>query len=159
MTTRSRSVGSPDATRAVDWEQRIDFPRLRRERLDRAKAALEASDLGALLLFDPNNIRYVTSTHIGEWARDKNARFALLPRGGDPILWDFGSAARHHQRPAGHALLPRCCTCACSRRSCSPVPRRPWPCPTSRTPWCRPSCRSRGSVRSRSSPRPTARGP
>src|SRR5438874_2652909 len=94
---RSRLVGSPDATRAVDWEQRIDFPRLRRERLDRAKAALEASDLGALLLFDPNNIRYVTSTHIGEWARDKNARFALLPRRGDPILWDFGSAARHHQ--------------------------------------------------------------
>ena len=79
MSTRSRSVGSPDATRAVDWEQRIDFPRLRRDRLDRAKAALEVSDLGALLLFDPNNIRYVTSTHIGEWARDKNARFALLP--------------------------------------------------------------------------------
>jgi Xaa-Pro aminopeptidase len=97
MTMRHSSVGSPDATRAVDWEQRIDFPRLRRERLERAKAALEASDLGALLLFDPNNIRYVTSTHIGEWARDKNARFALLPRGADPILWDFGSAARHHQ--------------------------------------------------------------
>jgi Xaa-Pro aminopeptidase len=94
---RNRSVGSPDATRAVDWEQRMDFPRLRRERLDRAKAALEASDLGAVLLFDPNNIRYVTSTHIGEWARDKNARFALLPRGADPILWDFGSAARHHR--------------------------------------------------------------
>ena len=49
------------------------------------------------LLFDPNNIRYVTSTHIGEWARDKNARWVLLPRGADPILWDFGSAARHHQ--------------------------------------------------------------
>src|SRR3954451_1893937 len=97
MSMRSRSSGSPDATRAVDWEQRIDFPRLRQDRLDRAKAALEGSSLGALLLFDPNNIRYVTSTHIGEWARDKNARFALLLRGADPILWDFGSAARHHQ--------------------------------------------------------------
>jgi Xaa-Pro aminopeptidase len=97
MSARSRS-GSPDATRAVDWEQRIDFPRLRKERLDRARAALEASELGAVLLFDPNNIRYVTSTHIGEWARDKNARFAFLARGGsDPILWDFGSAARHHR--------------------------------------------------------------
>jgi len=82
---------------AVDWEQRIDFPRLRSDRLVRAKGELASSDLGALLLFDPNNIRYVTSTHIGEWARDKNARFALLPRGADPILWDFGSAARHHQ--------------------------------------------------------------
>src|SRR3954466_4692869 len=97
MSMRSRSSGSPDATRAVDWEQRIDFPQLRRDRLDRAKSALESSDLGAVLLFDPNNIRYVTSTHIGEWARDKNARYALLPRGADPILWDFGSAARHYQ--------------------------------------------------------------
>ena len=56
-----------------------------------------ASELGAVLLFDQNNIRYVTSTHIGEWARDKSARCALLPRVGDPILWDFGSAAKHHQ--------------------------------------------------------------
>src|SRR5438552_7910927 len=97
---RNRTVGSPDATRAVDWEQRIDSPRLRRERLERAKAALDGSDLGALLLFDPNNIRYVTSTHIGEWARDKNARWVLMARGDDPILWDFGSAARHHQQYA-----------------------------------------------------------
>jgi Xaa-Pro aminopeptidase len=82
---------------AVDWEQRVDYERLRRDRLARARAALEASDLGAVLLFDQNNIRYVTSTHIGEWARDKSARCVLLPRTGDPVLWDFGSAARHHQ--------------------------------------------------------------
>src|ERR671918_2474008 len=91
------NIASRGATMAVDWEQRIDFPRLRADRLTRAKDALEASDLGALLLFDPNNIRYVTSTHIGEWARDKNARYVLLPRDGDPILWDFGSASKHHQ--------------------------------------------------------------
>lgn len=90
-------IASRGATMAVDWEQRIDFAKLRSDRLARAKQKLEESDLGALLLFDPNNIRYVTSTHIGEWARDKNARYVLLPRGGDPILWDFGSAARHHQ--------------------------------------------------------------
>ena len=91
------NIASPGATMGVDWEQRIDFPKLRHDRLARAKAALDQSDLGALLLFDPNNIRYVTSTHIGEWARDKNARYALLPRDSDPILWDFGSAAKHHR--------------------------------------------------------------
>jgi Xaa-Pro dipeptidase len=52
---------------------------------------------GAILLFDFNNIRYVTSTHIGEWARDKMTRYALLTRGGDPHIWDFGSAAKHHR--------------------------------------------------------------
>src|SRR5437588_8235441 len=82
---------------AVDWEQRTDFDRLRRQRLARAKTALAASDLGALLLFDMYNIRYVTATHIGTWATDKAARFALLPRGDEPIMWDFGSAARHHK--------------------------------------------------------------
>src|SRR5919201_2699081 len=82
---------------AVDWEQRVDFPRLRKARLDKARESLNASDLGAVLLFDQNSIRYGTSTHIGEWARDKSARCVLLPRVGDPVLWDFGSAARHHQ--------------------------------------------------------------
>jgi Xaa-Pro aminopeptidase len=91
------NIASRGATMGVDWEQRVDFSRLRGDRLRRAKEALEASDLGAVLLFDPNNIRYVTSTHIGEWARDKNARYVLLARGHDPILWDFGSAARHHR--------------------------------------------------------------
>jgi Xaa-Pro aminopeptidase len=90
-------IASAGAIMAVDWEQRVDFDRLRRERRERAQAALRDSDLGALLLFDPNNIRYVTSTHIGEWARDKNARYVLLPRDGDPILWDFGSASKHHK--------------------------------------------------------------
>jgi Xaa-Pro aminopeptidase len=90
-------IASRGATMAVDWEQRVDFGRLRSERLAKAQAALRASDLGALLLFDQNNIRYVTSTHIGEWARDKSARCVVLPRVGDPVLWDFGSAAKHHQ--------------------------------------------------------------
>ena len=39
----------------------------------------------------------MTATHIGTWAMDKLIRFALLPRGGEPIIWDFGSAAKHHQ--------------------------------------------------------------
>jgi Xaa-Pro dipeptidase len=82
---------------AVDWEQRIDLDRLRRERLARMKEQLDASELGALLAFDFSNIRYLTATHIGTWAMDKLIRFALLPRGGEPVIWDFGSAARHHQ--------------------------------------------------------------
>jgi Xaa-Pro aminopeptidase len=101
------AIASHGASMAVDWEQRIDFPALRRDRLARAQEALRASELAALLLFDPNNIRYVTSTHIGEWARDKNARFVLLAREGDPLLWDFGSAARHHQLYAPW-LPPEC---------------------------------------------------
>jgi Xaa-Pro aminopeptidase len=82
---------------AVDWESRVDLGRLRTERLGRLKAALDESDLGALLAFDFANIRYMTATHIGTWAVDKLIRFALLVRGAEPVVWDFGSAARHHQ--------------------------------------------------------------
>jgi Xaa-Pro aminopeptidase len=82
---------------AVDWEQRVDLNRLREERLARLKSTLERSELGSLLTFDFSNIRYMTATHIGTWAMDKLIRFALLPRGGEPVIWDFGSAARHHQ--------------------------------------------------------------
>jgi len=67
-------------TMAVDWEQRIDFDRLRRERLARAQALLAKSEMGALLCFDMNNVRYITSTHIGSWAQDKISRFTLLPQ-------------------------------------------------------------------------------
>jgi Xaa-Pro aminopeptidase len=84
-------------TMAVDWENRVDLDRLRRERLARVKDLLAKSELGALLCFDMNNVRYITATHIGTWAQDKISRFTLLPQNDEPILWDFGSAARHHQ--------------------------------------------------------------
>jgi Xaa-Pro aminopeptidase len=91
-------MGQPTyGTMGVDWEQRIDFDRLRVERLQRAKDLLAKSEMGALLCFDMNNVRYLTSTHIGTWAQDKANRFVLLPQNDEPILWDFGSAARHHQ--------------------------------------------------------------
>jgi Xaa-Pro aminopeptidase len=82
---------------AVDWEERIDFERLRRQRLAKLKAQLDASEFGALLAFDFPNIRYMTSTTIGMWGIDKLVRFSLLVRGQEPVVWDFGSAAKHHQ--------------------------------------------------------------
>jgi len=82
---------------AVDFEERVDFRRLHRYRLGRTREALAKSGLGSLLVFDQYNIRYMTSTVIGNWARDKLTRYALLPGSGDPHVWDFGSAAKHHR--------------------------------------------------------------
>jgi Xaa-Pro aminopeptidase len=101
MTAATHTPSTP-ATRtfgpnAVDWEQRVDPDRLREARLSRLRATLDGSSLGSLLTFDFANIRYMTATHIGTWAVDKLIRFALLPRHADPVVWDFGSAARHHQ--------------------------------------------------------------
>src|SRR5512138_1418413 len=84
-------------TMAVDWEERVNFDRLRRERLARIKALLKRSEIGALLCFDMTNIRYITNTTIGTWAIDKLGRFCLLPQDDEPINWDFGVAAKHHE--------------------------------------------------------------
>ncbi|WP_238993207.1 M24 family metallopeptidase [Nocardioides caldifontis] len=82
----------------VDYEERVDFERLRQYRLGRARAALEGSECGAFLLFDFYNIRYTTQTWIGGALGDKMTRYALLTRTDeDPWLWDFGSAVRHHK--------------------------------------------------------------
>ncbi len=81
----------------VDFETRVNFERMRDYRLARARAALEASEFGALLLFDFYNIRYVSGTWVGGALGDKMTRYCLLTRGGEPIVWDFGSAARHHK--------------------------------------------------------------
>jgi len=91
----------------------------------RRRGSRANSSLGAVLLFDQNNIRYVTSTHIGEWARDKSARCALLPREGDPVLWDFGSrpsitSCTHHgcRNRAGRRASPRfAARCRANRRA------------------------------------------
>jgi Xaa-Pro aminopeptidase len=82
----------------VDYEQRVDFARLRDYRLGRAEESLEASGCGAFLLFDFYNIRYTTQTWIGGALGDKMIRYALLARGKEPVLWDFGSAVKHHQQ-------------------------------------------------------------
>ena len=102
-----RTFASPGSMN-VDWEERVNPDRLRdvplRPRQRRARRVRPRR----VLLFDFNNIRYVTSTHIGEWARDKMTRYALQTRGGDPHIWDFGSAAKHHRlncpwlRPGEH---------------------------------------------------------
>ncbi len=83
-------------TMGVDWEERVRFDRLRHERLTRIKVELKKSNIGALLCFDMANIRYITNTTIGTWANDKLGRFCLLQQDTDPINWDFGIAAKHH---------------------------------------------------------------
>lgn len=92
----ARPISAPGHM-GVDYETRVDFDRLRNYRVSRAKAALESSDYGAFLLFDFYNIRYTTQTWIGGALGDKMIRYVLLTRDHDPILWDFGSAVRHHK--------------------------------------------------------------
>jgi Xaa-Pro aminopeptidase len=72
----------------VDWEERINFDRLRRERLQKAKEAMEKSDVDALFVFALEDVRYLTGfrSHLGP-VTILGLAAVVLPRGGDPILW------------------------------------------------------------------------
>ena len=102
-----RPIASPGRM-AVDFEERVNFDRLRRYRLARTRQALKNSGLGAVLCFDNNNVRYITGSVIGEWSRDKICRYAMLTSNSEPYIWDFGSAATHHRLFAPWLEPDRC---------------------------------------------------
>jgi len=72
----------------ADWQQRVDFERMRQDRLQRAREQMEAHDLGALVLFAGANVRYVTGSYQGNWKYNINIRYAVLPNGGEPVLFE-----------------------------------------------------------------------
>ena len=86
-------------TMAADWEAGVDFPRLIRDRFQKAQASIKAKGLGAVLAFNFDNIRYITGTHIGEWCRDKMNRYAICPREGGAFLFDPAVPAKRISSP------------------------------------------------------------
>jgi Xaa-Pro aminopeptidase len=86
-------------TMALDWEQGVSYPRLIQDRINKAQKSIKDSKLGAVLAFDFDNIRYMTSTHIGEWCRDKMNRYALMPEEGKPFLFDPALPAKRISSP------------------------------------------------------------
>ena len=65
----------------ADWQYRVDFDRLRKERLEKLQAEMAAQDLGALVLFAGANIRYATASYQGNWKYNINIRYAVVPHG------------------------------------------------------------------------------
>ena len=86
-------------TMDVDFEERVNYERLRQERLAKVKEQLQAHNLGALMCYDFDNIRYITGTHVGEWARNKMIRYAILPKGAGPLLYDPAASAKRKNTP------------------------------------------------------------
>ena len=76
------------STTATDWQSRVDFDRLRKDRLARARMMMEKHDLGALVCFVGENVRYITSVFQGNWKNNIFIRYCVLPRGGDPVLFE-----------------------------------------------------------------------
>ncbi len=76
------------STTATDWQHRVDFERMRRERLERARQQMVEKGLGGVVLFVGENVRYVTGTFQGNWKHNIFIRYCVLPVEGDPVLFE-----------------------------------------------------------------------
>jgi Xaa-Pro aminopeptidase len=76
------------STTGTDWQSRVDFDRMRKDRLARARMMLEKEDLGAVVCFVGENVRYITSVFQGNWKNNIFIRYCVLPRDGDPVLFE-----------------------------------------------------------------------
>ena len=75
----------------VDYEQRIDFDRMREYRVARIKKYMNEFDIECLLLFESGNKRYSTSTAVASPEVDNMGRYAIVPHNGYPHIFGFGS--------------------------------------------------------------------
>ncbi len=82
----------------VDWQYRVDYERMRQQRLARTREQLEAFDLGALVLFAGANIRYVCGSYQGNWKYNINIRYLVIPRGGEPVFFETAGSDMHCAR-------------------------------------------------------------
>lgn len=73
--------------------------------LERTQAALRAEGIGAALLFDAYNIRYVTGTSVMQvWTLHAMDRYVLVPATGRPILWEYPAATTNRPESAAYSV-------------------------------------------------------
>src|SRR6185369_4446327 len=83
----------------LDWQERINWDRLRKYRTERARKMMKKAGLGAVLCMYDENIRYITSTLTPGWNRLKpGLRYAVLPNGRPPVLFEQGDIGIHVEK-------------------------------------------------------------
>src|SRR5881392_2735974 len=84
-------MGANFGIAGLDWQQRINWDRLRTYRTERARERMKKHGLGAMLCMYDENVRYLTGTLTPGWNRLKpGLRYAMLCGDGAPILFEQG---------------------------------------------------------------------
>ena len=87
----NRVMGANFGIAGVDWQQRVNWDRLRTYRTERAREMMKKHGLGAVLCMYDENVRYITGTLTPGWNRLKpGLRYAMLCGDGAPILFEQG---------------------------------------------------------------------
>jgi len=78
----------------TDWESRVNFDRLRKERKEKVRKGIKENNLDAILLFKAENLRYLTGYRPLWWTQCFLTRNAgLMTADSDPILFPTSGCA------------------------------------------------------------------
>ena len=84
-------MGANFGIAGLDWQQRVNWDRMRTYRLERARERMKAHGLGAMLCMYDENVRYLTGTLTPGWNRLKpGLRYAMLCGDDPPVLFEQG---------------------------------------------------------------------
>jgi Xaa-Pro aminopeptidase len=72
---------------STDREERINYDRMRKFRLDRARAEMKKAGLGALLSWEAWDIRYMTGVYVTPPTRWIESQGIVVPVNGDPYVY------------------------------------------------------------------------
>ncbi|MFC1968470.1 M24 family metallopeptidase [Chloroflexota bacterium] len=85
----------PFAGAGLNWQDRLNFSRMRQERLAKAQAAMKKHGLAACLLCRPDNVVYVTGVRGPGFV--PQLRYALAFTEDAPILYEEGPTLEHNR--------------------------------------------------------------
>lgn len=73
----------------ADWEERIDFQKLRKDRLARLREKMKEHQVDALITFRPENIRYATAYRALQWTTGMSVtrNATIISREEGPVLY------------------------------------------------------------------------
>ena len=84
-------MGANFGIAGLDWQQRVNWERMRKYRTERAREMMKKHGLGAMLCMYDENVRYITGTLTPGWNRLKpGLRYAMLCGDGAPVLFEQG---------------------------------------------------------------------
>jgi Xaa-Pro dipeptidase len=82
-----------NSTKPRIFENQIDFERMRMYRLNRIRKQMELNNIGAIILFDPINIRYASDArNMSLFTMHTLARYIFITLSGPVILFDYPKA-------------------------------------------------------------------
>ena len=83
----------------VDWQERIDFDRMRRERQAKVREAMNRFDVDLLACWRYENYRYLTSARNHEWPTMVFMWSAVMTREGEPVAWSMDKETAESYMP------------------------------------------------------------